>query len=341
MRAIKEIPVKQAPDEIAIVTQTPARAEVLKQAIILRGFDEIVCLDAARAGQAFRTKLPVLVIVDMEGDVGKTVSFLDALPAGVRSIVLADAFEESLFVSCYDRGARDFMVNPVPEAILVSRVIRNLQEHRLEEMSSQKDQILVAMNVLSAQSGVFTTPYLINLLRRHAEEIAGQSIPEPISLLILQLEGYESPLPEEVQAALMSQVGATIKECARGLDEVGEYFLDKFAVIMPQTSSRGAKALANRLKERLQGLVFQGAHGPLTLGLQVGVAEYKGCRHYEDFLSRALDDLKRSASIVSPSLEVSQAKASVPKEPQNDPAQAPMLASNVSQPAMSRPSNLI
>lgn len=328
---------KQAPDEIAIVTQTPARAEALKQAIVLRGFDEIVCLDAQTAALTFQTRLPVLVIVDMEGDLAKTVHFLDTLPAGVRSLVLADVFDEGLFVACHDRGARDFMVNPVPEAILVSRVIRNLQEHRLEQVSSQKDQILVETNVLSAQSGVFTTPYLIRMLRQHADERAGQFASEPMSLLILQMEGYNSPLPKELQALLMSKVGATIKECARGLDEVGEYFLDKFAVLMPQSGIRGANALANRLKERLQGLVFPGPNGSFTLGIKTGVAEYDGCRHYEDFLHRALADLEGSA----PQAVLPQQEAPKIAESPVVIQDKPVMVNTPIQPAMSRPSNLI
>jgi PleD family two-component response regulator len=309
--------VKQAPDEIAIVTQTQARAEVLKQAIVLRGFDEIRCLDAQTAAQACHSHPPVLVIVDMEGDLGKTVSFLDTLPVGVKSLVLANVFDEGFFVACHDRGARDFMVNPVPESLLVSRVIRSLQEHRLEQVSHQKDRILVELDVVSSQSGVFTTPYLINTLRRHSEEMS-VSAPGPTCLLIVQTSGYQSPLPKELQKQLMSKVGSTIKECARGLDEVGEFFLDKFAVIMPDTSVRGAKALAKRIHQRLHGLTFDGPNGPWMLGIQVGVAEYAGCRHYEDFLNRALEDLKGST-----------------------PTQAAPRVNPIEQPALSRPSNLI
>jgi len=281
--------VKQAPDEITIVTRTPARAEALKQAIVLRGFDEITCLDARIAARACQTHPPVLVIVDMEGSAEETLRFIEAMPVGVKSLVLADVFDESLFLACHDHGARDFMVHPVPDALLVSRVIRNLQEHRLEQVSQQKDQILVKLDVLSERSGVFTMSYFINLLRDLTESW-NPGADEPMSLLILKMGGCPSPLPASYQYQLMSKVGATIKECARGLDEVGEYFVDKFAVIMPQTGIRGARALANRLKQRLHGLGFEGPNGNWPLSVEIGVAEYAGCRNYEEFLNLAMND---------------------------------------------------
>ncbi len=336
MSNVRENPVKQAPDEIAIVTQSPARAEALRQAIVLRGFDEIVCLDVRTAAPLLQAKPPVLVIIDLENDLPHTIRLLEALPIGVRSLVLADAFDESLFVACHDRGARDFMVHPVPDAILVSRVIRNLQEHRLEQVASHKDQILVDMNVLSAQSGVFTTSYLLNLLRQTTESYLAQPAGESFSLLLLQLGGYDSPLPAAVQAQVLAKVGGMIKDCARGLDVVGEYFLDKFAVIMPQTGIRGANALASRLGERLQGLSFEGLTGPFGLSVCTGVAEAAGCRHYEDFLNRALSSLKpyeRAETAASSSAgELALVQTAHWEQP-------PVMGAN--QPAMSPPSNLI
>lgn len=282
---------KQAPDAIYIVTITPQRAEEIKRAIVLRGFDEILCVPYDNARMLLRGNRPALVILDMEGELDKTIELMEKMPTSVKSLVLADHFDESLFVSCYDRGARDFLLKPVPEAYLVSRVIRALQDHRQEQVFQQKNQILVEMGVLSAQSGVFTTSYLLKLLKQYSEEVSPYS-PEPLSLLIVQLEGYQSPLPDELQQALMAEVGRLMRECARGLDAVGEYFMDKFAVVLPHTGRRGAKALANRLIECLHGLDFQTPNGRRALEVRIGLAEYSGCRHYEDLLNLALDDLK-------------------------------------------------
>jgi len=330
-----------------IVTRTPERAEALRQTIVLRGFDEIACLDAQRAVQACRANPPALVIVDKEGDLGLTLRFLEAVPAGVKSLVLADVFDEALFLACHDHGAKDFMVKPVPEAMLISRVIRNLQDHRLEQVARQKDKILVDMGVLSPQSGVFTTSYLINLVREQMEAL-NPNTDDPISLLILQMEGLPSPMPSAFHHQLLARVGAVVKECARGLDEVGEYFVDKFAVVMPQTSRRGAKALANRLQQRLHGMMFEGVQTPWALSVRVGVAESGSCRNYEELLSQAMDDLKADLKgapaqpvAVAPVFEPVAAQVSVPAQPVVQPVAPEQNLSSPNIPPMSRPSNLI
>jgi PleD family two-component response regulator len=284
---------KQAPDAIYIVTMTTERAEEIKRAIVLRGFDEILCIPYDNAAMLLKANPPALAIIDMEGHHAQTVELMDKMPTTIKSLVLAEQFEESVFVACHDRGARDFLVKPVAEAYLISRVIRALQEHRVEQVAEQKDQILVDMDVLSPRSGVFTTPYLLKLLKQSSEEVSPYA-EDPLSMLIVQLEGYQSPLPDALQNALYSEVGRIMRECARGMDAVGEFYMDKFAVVLPQTGRRGAKALSNRVFQRLHGLTFQGPGGPATLEVRVGIAEYSGCRHYEDLLNRALDDLKSS-----------------------------------------------
>lgn len=271
---------KQAPDAIYIVTASPARAAAIQQVMVLRGFDQLVCMplgviDWKAVEPATQ---PTLLIVDAEGDEAALLAFMATVPAGVKPLVLADRFEESLFLACHDAGARDFMVKPVPDAYLMSRVISILQEHRLAQIARQKDQILEELGVISARSGVLTTNYLLRQL-----EVAAQAVDadpaQDLSILMVAFQGGQSSL-----------LGSLLKESARGLDWVGEYFLDKFVVVLPQTGKRGALALGRRIFQRLQ----QGQVGGTLSGwrLRMGASEYKGCRNYEELLNQALSQLQ-------------------------------------------------
>jgi PleD family two-component response regulator len=286
---------KKAYDAIYIITLSAARAEALKQAIDLRDFDELLCIPYDNAAVLLKANPPALAIIDTEDEPSKTSQLLSQLPSSVKSLVLSNAFDEELFVTCHDHGARDFLVKPISDAYLVSRVLRVLQERRLEQVMGQKDLILEDLGVLSARSGVFSTEYLLKLLKKATEEVSPYAT-EPLSLLLIQLEGYPSPLPTQLEAALYRDVARMLKECARGFDIVGECFMDKFAVILPDTGSRGGRALARRVIDRLDGYEFQSAAGRLKLRVRTGLGEYVNCRHYEDLMNRALDDLRRSAS---------------------------------------------
>lgn len=271
---------KQAPDAIYIVTASPARAEAIKQVMVLRGVDEVICasLKGMDWNAMAKTAQPALLIVDAEGDEAALLAFIATVPAGLKPLVLADRFDESVFLACHDAGARDFMVKPVPDAYFMSRIISTLQEHRLVQIARQKDQILEDLGVTSARSGVLTTNYLLKQL-----EVAAMAVEaDPSQSLSILMVAFQGGQP--------SQLGSLLKESARGLDWVGEYFLDKFVVVLPQTGKRGALALGRRIFQRLQ----QGHGGGTASGvrLRMGAAEYKGCRNYEELLNQALSQLQ-------------------------------------------------
>lgn len=283
---------KQAPDTIYIMTLSPARAEDIKRTIVLRGFDEIVCLSLPDSLGGFTDRQPALVIVDSEGEAQQLLALMGRLPEGIKSLILADQFDDTVFLACHDAGARDFLVKPVPEAYLVSRVINTLREYRLEQIATQKDQILIEMGVISPRSGLLTTPHLLKQLKQMAEDLSSES-PQLLSLLMVELDGSQDLISEAVQNKLIAEVGALLKDSARGQDWVGEYFMNKYAIVMPQTGKRGASVLRKRLLDRLGDLTFEGPDGSIQkLQVRAGIAEYTGCRHYEDLLSQALQQLQ-------------------------------------------------
>lgn len=271
---------KQAPDAIYIVTASPARAEAIQQVMALRGFDEVVCTSLRGIDWSTKTEtaLPALLIVDAEGDETALLAFMATVPAGLKPLVLADRFDESVFLACHDAGARDFLVKPVPDAYLISRVISTLQEHRLAQIARQKEQILEELGVISSRSGVLTTNYLLKQLEVGVKIVEADPA-QDLSILMVAFQGGQP-----------SQLGSLLKESARGLDWVGEYFLDKFVVVLPQTGKRGALALGRRIFQRLQQ--GHGGGGVSGLRLRMGAAEYKGCRHYEELLNQALSQLQ-------------------------------------------------
>lgn len=286
---------KQAPDSIHIVTQTTERAEAIKQAITLRGFDEIHIFSFDQAMTQISANPPILAILDLEGSQEKTELLMAKMPPGIKSLILAEAFDESHFVNCYDQGAVDFLVKPVAEAYLVSRVIYLLQAYRQEQIIHQKNSILVEMGVLSPVSKVFTTFYLLKQLKKYADDVSKNRF-EALSILIIRLDGYQAILADEQHDRLMFQVGNILKDCGRGLDEVGEYFTGKFVFILPKTGNKGAIALSKRIQARLNELVFPN----FKLKVDVGTADYETCRDYEDLLLKAMENLNQGGPLVLP-----------------------------------------
>lgn len=71
---------------------------------------------------------------------------------------------------------------------------------------------------------------------------------------------------------VLKGVAQIIKDKARDTDIVARYGGEEFAIVMPETDSAGAKAIAERIREAVQAEVFQTEVGPLRVTLSLGIA---------------------------------------------------------------------
>jgi len=287
---------KPFPDSIHIITSDFTQGEMLRSALGLRGFDKIRCIPLQQAAISLNNELPVLLIVDLgvEHSAPNLESLLRPISGKVKNLVLADSFNDDLFLLCHDFGTRDYLVKPVPESYLVSRVINLLQEARLEQILRQKDEILVETGVLSERSGCFTTSYLMKQLERQMLQHTLRGTDDTMSLVLVALDGGSEPWRVADWNAVYAEVAGILKNSSRGLDTVGEYLVDKFAVLLPSTPKKGAAALVNRLEERFKNLSERWRlKTRAQLTVRIGIAETTNCKHYEDLLNQARASLSR------------------------------------------------
>lgn len=296
---------KPTQDTTYIISHSQERAEALRQTIDLRGVDEILTMPFEAASAQLKKQHPILVILDTEdGDMTSALQILSELTPDVKRIVLADNFNEENFLNCADHGVRDFLIKPVPNAYLVSSIIRLLQERRQQQLMSQKDRILEGLDVLSAQTGIFTTSYLLKTLESEFHQWQSQKN-DSLCLLVMQITGLEhESISKEVRKATLTHLAHIVRECARDSDLVGELLVSKFAVILPHTAVRGARSLAKRLIERVHQANLKGPSGPLDIHIQTGIADAVDCPHYEALLDRAIEDLQQQTGSTANNLHM-------------------------------------
>jgi two-component system, cell cycle response regulator len=79
---------------------------------------------------------------------------------------------------------------------------------------------------------------------------------------------------------VLKGVARITREKARDTDLVARFGGEEFAIAMPQTTTRGAEAIAERIREAVMKEVFQTELGPLKVTLSLGIATYP--EHGED-----------------------------------------------------------
>lgn len=280
-------------DTICVVSASPAEAEALRQAIDLRGVEEIYVADFDQAADVVNTYQPPLVIVDAEDKYQQALELLETLPDQTSRLVIASAFNEEFFLSAHELRVRDYLVKPVPDAYLISRILLAFEERHQQILAERNNDLLRDLNVITDDTGVFTTHYFIRMLKQETEKLI-LTPDSTISLLILETGGYPYPLPSLLRQELNRNIVSILKSCARGSDILGELFEDKFAVILPGTSARGAKSLAGRVFEKLQQMRLSDPELSGQLAARIGYADYDDCRHYEDLLNKTLEHMRRA-----------------------------------------------
>jgi diguanylate cyclase (GGDEF)-like protein len=114
----------------------------------------------------------------------------------------------------------------------------------------------------------------------------------PVSLIFLDLDGFKSVNDRHGHlwgSRTLIEVGAVIRSVVREIDVVSRFGGDEFTVILPQTDARGARVIAERLRQRIAATVFLRAHGlEVKLTASFGIATYPDHgRTEEDLVNRA------------------------------------------------------
>jgi diguanylate cyclase (GGDEF)-like protein len=148
-----------------------------------------------------------------------------------------------------------------------------------------------ALSVTDDLTRLYNSRYLNLVLRRETKRASRSG--RPLSLLFIDLDGFK--LVNDTYGHLsgsraLVEAGAIIRGCARETDVVARFGGDEFSVILPDTGSEGAVAVASRIRDRIGSHGFLAADGlavPLTAS--IGVATLPDVAASAEELIRAAD----------------------------------------------------
>ncbi|HET8945807.1 MAG TPA: GGDEF domain-containing protein [Candidatus Polarisedimenticolia bacterium] len=188
-------------------------------------------------------------------------------------------------VALHARG-RDARLAPSLE-----RMLRGL----LEPLAVAIDAALLLkksqeLSVTDDLTHLFNVRYQNAALRREVSRSRRYRV--PVSLIFLDLDGFKSVNDQHGHlwgSRTLVEVGAVIRSVVREIDVVSRFGGDEFTVILPQTDARGAKVIAERLRQRIASTIFLRAHGlEVKVTASFGIATYPDHgRTEEDLVTRA------------------------------------------------------
>jgi two-component system, cell cycle response regulator len=148
-----------------------------------------------------------------------------------------------------------------------------------------------ALSVTDDLTRLYNSRYLHQMLRRETKRAmrSGRSL----SLLFVDLDGFKQVNDNYGHLAgskALGEAAAVLRACARESDVVARFGGDEFSVILPETGSQGAVAVAKRIRERLSSFQFLAADGlSVHLTASIGVATLPDVATSTEELLRAAD----------------------------------------------------
>ena len=104
--------------------------------------------------------------------------------------------------------------------------------------------------------------YLHEALRREAKRAIRSG--RPLSVLFIDLDGFKSVNDTHDHlhgSRALVEAAAVIRGCARETDIVARFGGDEFALVLPETGTEGALAVAARVRDRIAAHRFLGRRG--------------------------------------------------------------------------------
>lgn len=192
--------------------------------------------------------------VDPEGIktlvIGKNKNNLSWMGVPLRADHISGVISVGSYTSnSFDRTDFDLLENLAQQATLA---LDNAFHHAEVKEQSRTDSL----------TGAYNHNYIVNILRREAENAINGSL--PFSLIMLDVDhfkryndNYGHMVGDLVLISLTKAIHAHISKA----DAVGRWGGEEFAVVLPNTNGTQAYAVAERIQQTMNSLIIQGRDG--------------------------------------------------------------------------------
>jgi len=214
---------------------------------------------------------------------------------------LIDRWRSGVLFLRTDHGDRRLGTEDVDFADVVIRAaVASIRRAQALEMTRADNRRLEALATTDPLTRVLNRRALLD--RLNAEVDRARRYSSSLSLLLLDVDHFKAindTAGHLAGDAVLRQLGALLEDAMRKADVIARYGGEEFVAILPETSTEGGVAFAERLCGRIAEQPFDvGGETPIYLTVSVGIASFPSARvsTTEDLFARADEALYRAKS---------------------------------------------
>ena len=204
-------------------------------------------------------------------------------------IVMTGYSAEFSYEDAINSGASDLLFKPIRTNELMLRINRVLKERSLLNERDKMIKELKRLTIKDSLTGLYNSKHFFDQLEK--EIIRAERYLHPISLIFIDVDnfkGINDSYGHMLGDKILSLIARKIKSCLRSNDTAYRFAGDEFTIVLPETISRKAKLVADRILTKFshESLTINAKEIPTT-ALSIGITEYQKNEDKEQFVHRA------------------------------------------------------
>jgi diguanylate cyclase (GGDEF)-like protein len=272
------------PASILVIDDDEATRGTMASLLDMEGFDVSVASDGELAMRSVETKLPDLVITDLEMPTVSGFGFIDAFRerfADVPVIVVSGHSATTYRVMGLEMGADDFLPKPVDCAELLARIHTHLRRARRQQEAvrlSQSDEL----------TGMLNRRGIVNFCERTIRRAKDPE--ESLSVALVDVDDFKSindRYGHVVGDSALCSVACALQDALRSTDRVGRIGGDEFLVVCPESDAIAIDDIVRRLRARLPVELSLTRRETLDVHASIGWATRHADESLDQLIARA------------------------------------------------------
>jgi len=212
-------------------------------------------------------------------------------------LVIVSESEDRKLAQALDMGMNDYLMRPIDQNELAARVKTQLRKKRYADKLRDNVQRGLEMAITDQLTGLHNRGYMV----RHLDTLMkNASASKPLAFVIMDVDYFRTinnTHGHDMGDEVLRQFAARLCANVRGTDLACRYGGEEFIVLMPDTDSGAAYAVAERLRHSVELTPFaiSRAPGEVAVTISIGIASsFGGGDDPENLLHRADQALYRA-----------------------------------------------
>ena len=278
-------------DHVLIVDDDDAIRDSMHEFVRRSGFEAYSAVSAEEALEVLNKEEIHVVITDiiLPGKDGLELTDIIKSTYNIDVIVMTGYSGEYSYEEAIQKGASDFVFNPVRFEELLLRLKRVLKERLLTREKARMLDKLQNLAITDGLTKLFNSRHFYNQIE--VEIGRSRRYQHPLALLLLDLDhfkNYNDTYGHLEGDKVLVRIGEVIRFCLRSMDSAYRYGGEEFTIILPETSGEEALNVAQRIRTAIEAERF--APRPdtsISITISIGVTEYKPGEDKTVFVQRA------------------------------------------------------